>query len=72
MAFIAAYPTFPQGPWPFWDAKISVEGAFIQGWLDREESRVEKVSQGVEFEHSTDIRKDIWQQFCQTVCLYYP
>ena len=35
MAFISAHPILPQGSWPSCNAKIAVEGAFIQGWLDK-------------------------------------
>ncbi|KAG2116395.1 hypothetical protein DEU56DRAFT_840241 [Suillus clintonianus] len=32
MAFIAANPDFPRGPWPNWNPKISLEGKFIESW----------------------------------------
>lgn len=70
MAFMAAYPTFPQGDWPSWDAKISVEGAFAQGWLDR--GGAGGIENGSETEQVAMLRKDVWEQFCQTASLYYP
>ena len=42
MAFMAACSTFPQGPWPYWHPRISVEGAFIQHWLNRAEPQVQR------------------------------
>ena len=34
MAFIAAHPNFPRGHWPDWNPKISLEGRFIESWMD--------------------------------------
>ncbi|KAL0567445.1 protein kinase, partial [Marasmius crinis-equi] len=38
MAFTAAYPEFPRGEWPSWDASIGLDGPYIIEWLNREES----------------------------------
>ena len=70
MAFMATYPTFPQGDWPSWDAKISVEGVFTQGWLDR--GGAEGIENSSKTEPVAMLHKDVWDQFCQTVSLYYP
>ena len=64
MAFIAAYPSFPQGSWPSWNARIAIEGVFIQGWIDKTgDSEIRGVVM---------LCNDIWGQLCQTVSLYYP
>lgn len=34
MAFVAAFPSFPLGDWPVWDARISMEGNFISQWVE--------------------------------------
>ncbi|EGN99246.1 hypothetical protein SERLA73DRAFT_73784 [Serpula lacrymans var. lacrymans S7.3] len=33
IAFVSAYPTFPQGDWPAWDSRIPLEGRFIVEWM---------------------------------------
>ncbi|KAG6376776.1 hypothetical protein JVT61DRAFT_1800 [Boletus reticuloceps] len=33
MAFVAAYPTFSHGAWPFWDSQITMEGDFVSRWV---------------------------------------
>ena len=63
MAFIATYPSFPQGSWLYWNARIAIEGVFIQGRIDKTgDSEI----RGVVMLH-----KDIWGQFCW-MSLYYP
>ncbi|KAG2129940.1 hypothetical protein DEU56DRAFT_695253, partial [Suillus clintonianus] len=34
LAFVGACPDFPSGRWPRWDARIPLEGQFIEHWLD--------------------------------------
>jgi hypothetical protein len=34
VAFTAAYPAFPHGEWPRWNTRISLEGQYIQSWLE--------------------------------------
>ncbi|KAG2126138.1 hypothetical protein BD769DRAFT_1321691, partial [Suillus cothurnatus] len=33
-AFVAAYPDFPSGNWLTWDARIPLQGRFIEQWLE--------------------------------------
>ncbi|KAG2063405.1 hypothetical protein BDR04DRAFT_989963, partial [Suillus decipiens] len=33
-AFVAAYPDFPSGNWLMWDARIPLQGQFIEQWLE--------------------------------------
>ncbi|KAH7905870.1 hypothetical protein BJ138DRAFT_1163910 [Hygrophoropsis aurantiaca] len=33
MAFVSAFTSFPYGQWPFWDARIPLDGEFISGWM---------------------------------------
>ncbi|KIK75064.1 hypothetical protein PAXRUDRAFT_173910, partial [Paxillus rubicundulus Ve08.2h10] len=33
MAYVAAFPTFPQGDWLNWNPRISMEGDFISYWM---------------------------------------
>ena len=48
MAFVAAFPTFPEGDWPLWDARISMEGGFISNWVCKEEvTRMPFVQQAI-------------------------
>ncbi|KAG1828024.1 hypothetical protein EV424DRAFT_1471406 [Suillus variegatus] len=34
LAFVGACPDFPNGRWPKWDARIPLEGQFIEHWLE--------------------------------------
>ncbi|KAG2339511.1 hypothetical protein BDR05DRAFT_977721 [Suillus weaverae] len=34
LAFVGACPDFPNGSWPKWDARIPLEGQFIEHWLE--------------------------------------
>ena len=63
MSFIAACPTFLQGPWPYWHPRILVEGKFIQDWLNRAETNGENLK----FEDVSVLHKDLWEQFHQVV-----
>ncbi|KAI9058803.1 hypothetical protein FKP32DRAFT_1597129 [Trametes sanguinea] len=36
IAFVGAYPRFPGGEWPNWPCKISLDGAFITHWMNRQ------------------------------------
>ncbi|KAF8341171.1 hypothetical protein F5887DRAFT_888031 [Amanita rubescens] len=72
MAFIAAYPSFPDGVWPSWDTTIGADTRFFQQWLE---------SGGrAGWCHQNDIRDDcllafldkIWSLFCQHTSLFYP
>ncbi|KAG1794432.1 uncharacterized protein HD556DRAFT_1197637, partial [Suillus plorans] len=33
-AFVATYPDFPSGSWLTWDARIPLQGRFIEQWLE--------------------------------------
>lgn len=73
MAFVAAYPKFPQLPWPNWDPRIPIDGAFIQGRLQRVTGcGVEALDPEIVNEDVAVLRRDIWEQFRQSVCIYYP
>lgn len=68
IAFMAAYPNFPQGPWLKWDSKISMDGSFIQGWMDKLGSNPE--SDGTDDEDA--LMEELWQEFYRVVSLCYP
>ncbi|KAM6491611.1 hypothetical protein JOM56_013003 [Amanita muscaria] len=62
MAYFAAYPTFPGGQWPNWNADIALDGPFAQSWLD-----------GHFQTHDLEaFYLDVWQQFQQHVSLFCP
>jgi hypothetical protein len=80
ITFIAAYPLFPLGSWLMWDSKISLEGSFIQSWMDRmsvdgveaDSKDVVSLAEGLSAEALGNIRADLWEEFRCTVSLFYP
>jgi hypothetical protein len=80
IAFIAAYPLFPLGSWLMWNSKISLEGSFIQSWMDKmsvdgleaDSKDVVSLAEGLSVEALSIIREDLWEEFRCTVSLFYP
>ncbi|KAI9569760.1 hypothetical protein HD554DRAFT_2168935 [Boletus coccyginus] len=54
MAFIAAYPEFPQGKWTRWNSMIAMEGEFMSRWM---------LKGGYSGLSDTPPRLVIWEQF---------
>jgi hypothetical protein len=79
IAFIAAHPLFPLGSWFMWDSKISLEGSFIQSWMDRlcvdgleaDSKDVVSFPEGLPPEALSIIRAELWEEFQYTVSLFY-
>jgi len=63
-----------------WDSKISMEGSFIQSWMDRmnadgleaDSKDVVSLAEGLPMEVLRIIRADLWEEFRSTVSLFYP
>lgn len=60
IAFIAAYPEFPNGSWPFWDTRIPCKGTFLTTWLRNEAPR--RVNADPEI-RTLLIRGKMWEEF---------
>ncbi|KAI6001468.1 hypothetical protein EDD15DRAFT_2361875 [Pisolithus albus] len=70
MAFVGAFPMFPGGKWHHWNPMIPLEGQFILGWLNGDESSSGVQPDGVvSLEH---MLLTIWEMFCRHVALFYP
>jgi hypothetical protein len=69
LAFVAAYPSFPNGQWPMWDPRIPLEGEFIEQWLER--SGGDSAGEDLAFDEVASV-SDIWDDFCKHVALFYP
>jgi hypothetical protein len=54
--FVASNPCFPGGAWHKWNSSISLEGEFIEEWL-------EKSSAGVDVAGNMDLYDYIWELF---------
>jgi hypothetical protein len=67
IAFMAAYPHFPQGSWPVWNSKISMEGAFIQSWIERGFQNWGDTEDSVVFE----VLQQLWDEFNRVASLFY-
>ncbi len=77
MAFTGAYPNFPNGSWPTWDATIELDGRFICKWFygGRNSARHDRSSSESEGSQSSEsdqedveaaeyhARENIWQRF---------
>jgi hypothetical protein len=79
MSFVAAYPSFPHGNWPRWNAKIPFDGSFIQMQMsamqgsstDGNDSDSEEGSVGLVLgDHR--VLSDIWFQFKHLVSTFCP
>ena len=63
-----------------WDSKISLEGSFIQSWMDKmsvggleaDPKDVVSLDEGLSAEALSIIRADLWEEFRCTVSLFYP
>ncbi|KAH0825733.1 hypothetical protein J3R83DRAFT_9940, partial [Lanmaoa asiatica] len=65
LAFVGAHPTFPHGNWPLWDARIPLEGPFIEHWL--------LISAQVQSgPNNLYILQQIWSEFQSHVALFFP
>ncbi|KIO07592.1 hypothetical protein M404DRAFT_135706, partial [Pisolithus tinctorius Marx 270] len=62
-AYIAAYPRFPHGRWPFWDARIPLDSPFIQDWMAQ---KLELVAEKPE-----EVLHQIWLEFHSHIALFY-
>ena len=63
LAFISTYPTFSHSKWPLWDARILLEGPFIEHWL------LTQVWSGL---NNLYILQQIWLEFQSHVALFSP
>ncbi|EGO04520.1 hypothetical protein SERLA73DRAFT_148992 [Serpula lacrymans var. lacrymans S7.3] len=72
MAYIAAYPEFPNGRWTIWSLKISPEGSFLEGWMTKCTSAVQEeirlFNDNVDY---VSTRGAIWERFQDTVALIF-
>jgi len=67
LAFVAAHPSFPGGPWPMWNSNIPLEGEFIEGWINDGGGL-----QGPAVSGKMSIRQCIWAEFSRHVALFHP
>lgn len=66
-AFVAAYPDFPSGNWLTWDARIPLQGRFIEQWLEDGAASLLGV------DHSREnLLEQIWAEFCTHAMLFHP
>lgn len=66
-AFVATYPDFPSGSWLTWDARIPLQGRFIEQWLEDGAASVLGV------DHSCEgLLEQIWAEFCTHAMLFHP
>ncbi|KAH7903988.1 hypothetical protein BJ138DRAFT_1187413 [Hygrophoropsis aurantiaca] len=63
LAFIAANPGFPNGRWALWDARVPLEGQFIEQWLSE--------SKALDTAVIADTLNFIWAEFCKHAALFY-
>jgi hypothetical protein len=66
-AFVAAYPDFPSGNWLMWDARIPLQGRFIEQWLEDGAASLLGVDHSRE-----DLLEQIWAEFCTHAMLFHP
>jgi hypothetical protein len=66
LAFVGAHPDFPAGKWPRWDARIPVEGQFIEQWVGAGPAAMggDQTREG--------LLEQIWAEFCVHAMLFYP
>ena len=64
---MAAYHDFPHGAWLRWDSRISMDGSFIQGWMDRSEG----IANSDDESREDNFQTELWQEFQQIVSLFY-
>jgi hypothetical protein len=64
---MAAYPLFPRGSWPLWNPKISLDGSFMQCWMDREHA-MESMSPLA----SEEVLSNLWEEFTHVASLFFP
>ena len=63
-----------------WDSKISLEGSFIQSWMDKmsvdgseaDSKDVVSLAEGLSAEVLCIIRADLWEEFRCMASLFYP
>jgi hypothetical protein len=63
ISFIAAHPSFPDGDWPVWHPKISMQGPFISSWFEAAEN-------GEPYSARSTI--DLWYEFQHHVLAFRP
>ncbi|KAH7919399.1 hypothetical protein BV22DRAFT_863188 [Leucogyrophana mollusca] len=66
MSYIAAYPQFPRGNWPIWDAKIAMEGDFLSHWTEISGGNLPREGSIM------SIREIIWDEFQQLASHVFP
>ena len=62
-----------------WNSKISLEGSFIQSWMDRtnvdgleaDSKDVVSIAEGIPTQTLSTIRAELWEEFRCTVSLFY-
>ncbi|KAF8417183.1 hypothetical protein L210DRAFT_3462180 [Boletus edulis BED1] len=62
LAFIGAYPSFPNERWEQWNPDIPLEGQFIEEWLTRD---------GIDGSTQATL-SHIWDEFCRHAALFHP
>jgi len=77
MTYLAAYPSFPCGPWVRWDPIIPMEGPFVSNWLlNRVATHPHACNNDnddvVPCAACSHAREEIWIEFQQVVGVYYP
>ncbi|KAI0795996.1 hypothetical protein C8Q75DRAFT_730148 [Abortiporus biennis] len=78
MAFIAAYPKYPEGRWDCWDARIGPESKFVDEWANSEDYPDHGAAAFCPEEDNkpclvcVSVRVKIWIKFKQFMSLYYP
>jgi hypothetical protein len=73
IAFVAAFPSFPLGDWPVWDARIPLAGAFIEKQIapHKFEQAVQQASERTG-EDLLKLREGLWVDFYKVVKSRYP
>jgi hypothetical protein len=71
ISFIAAHPLFPQGSWPKWNSKISMDGPFIQNWIDRGQMSLSG-ERPITNSGGNSVLSDLWEEFICIASFFYP
>ncbi|KAI0943228.1 hypothetical protein AcW1_002443 [Taiwanofungus camphoratus] len=69
IVFISAHPDFPAGEWPKWNAKIALEGSFIERWMQQDCQGLAECNGKISYDH---LLAELWSEFQQLVSLYFP
>lgn len=73
-SYAGANTTFPTGDWPRWDARIPLQGPFIEDWMSLAFMAAALKGAGASNERmdTAHVRHALWDRFSQVVSRRYP